>query len=170
MARGRKRLIAGWGLIAFGLAVTGAMVASRWFVAGTSLGPSWFVLAGAGFVTVSRENKPYGVLTGGQLFFRLYRPELVWTLPIADEGWDSVIYLWVVDLNRLSLPNRPTVWRVGFMLWPIILASFAAGTPILTIARRIRRRARLGQCVACGYALTGLAPGAPCPECGKRER
>ncbi len=67
-------------------------------------------------------------------------------------------------LRRDHLPIQP--------LW----GGFAANTAVnlgavallwygLTSLRRLRRR-RAGRCPACGYFLAGLAPGAPCPECG----
>lgn len=34
---------------------------------------------------------------------------------------------------------------------------------------RIRQRRAAGQCIHCGYYLTGLPAGGACPECGKKE-
>lgn len=69
-------------------------------------------------------------------------------------------------LGRLRLPFRPA-WG-GFLtdsavyatLWGLLL-SFPA------VLRRIIRRRR-GLCPRCAYDLTGLPPGSPCPECGRK--
>lgn len=69
--------------------------------------------------------------------------------------------------------TTPSICMVGVRtrIWPPI-AVFAA-YPILTFGRdRYRRRVRLcrkenGQCVECGYDLTGL-PEPRCPECGTK--
>lgn len=63
-----------------------------------------------------------------------------------------------------SLPLRP--------LWPALVANtvffFAAWLGVFEgIARLVRlRRRRRGLCEYCTYDLRGLAPAAPCPECG----
>jgi len=60
-------------------------------------------------------------------------------------------------------------YGIGVPLWlPLLLT----GT-ITALAWRAdllaRRRARIGKCIACDYALDGLPPDAPCPECGKHS-
>jgi hypothetical protein len=69
----------------------------------------------------------------------------------------------------LTLPYRP-IW-VGLLadvaFWSAPAACLILGPPF---ARAVGRRWRGGLCVACGYSLAGLAPGAPCPECGKSEQ
>jgi hypothetical protein len=63
-----------------------------------------------------------------------------------------------------ALPVRP--------IWPGVAADTAVYAGVwwlLLLApgqlrRRLRRRR--GRCTRCGYDLTGLTPGAPCPECG----
>jgi hypothetical protein len=68
-------------------------------------------------------------------------------------------------LRRNHLPIQP--------MW----AGFAANTALnlgvvgllwYGLRSLIRlRRIRAGRCAACGYSLAGLAPAAPCPECGR---
>lgn len=59
--------------------------------------------------------------------------------------------------RRLTIPT----WNLA--------APLAACTWLL--ARRHRRLSRLEnhQCPTCGYTLTGIAPTAPCPECGRPQ-
>ncbi|MGH7133345.1 MAG: hypothetical protein ACREJO_15535 [Phycisphaerales bacterium] len=57
--------------------------------------------------------------------------------------------------------------QVWITLWALALASFLSGGFLLWSARRARRRAMSGVCLKCGYDLSGLAAGSPCPECGK---
>ncbi len=73
-------------------------------------------------------------------------------------GW-----LWVPDWEHRSLISGVLV-TVHVPLW---MVQVVLAVPTAWLWRRDRRRARAGLCAACGYDLAGLAPSAPCPECGK---
>lgn len=61
------------------------------------------------------------------------------------------------------------VWP-GFAINTLFYATlFAIPAPLVLWLTR-RRRHRLGHCTNCNYNLTGLALGAPCPECGTLRR
>ncbi len=71
---------------------------------------------------------------------------------------------WYEAWKLRALPLRP-IWR-GLA----IDTAFYAGVSFLFLrgaaaARRAHRRRR-ARCTRCAYDLTGLQPGAPCPECG----
>jgi hypothetical protein len=52
---------------------------------------------------------------------------------------------------------------------PLLLTAIPAAILII-IEARLRRRSRIGYCPSCGYDCRGLAPLAPCPECGSAAR
>ncbi len=54
--------------------------------------------------------------------------------------------------------------NVAFWIVAIALPWLAA------VRCRMLIRQHRCQCIDCGYALSGLAPGSPCPECGRRMR
>lgn len=65
-----------------------------------------------------------------------------------------------------ALPLTP-VWpgfAVDVALWSAVGFVLTGGCGAL---RRLRRRRR-GQCLCCGYLLTGLPRGHACPECGRQ--
>jgi hypothetical protein len=81
---------------------------------------------------------------------------------MVRDGWST----WI---NPLWKPMRPFLGVHVYanqitipLIWPAVVLAI----PPAILWVRARRRARPG-CCACGYSLTGLAPGAPCPECGK---
>ncbi len=63
--------------------------------------------------------------------------------------------------------TRPPWWFVRLPLWIPTLA-FALPAAGFSAWKRFRREA--WQCRACRYDLRGLAPGTPCPECGRPAR
>ena len=105
----------------------------------------------------------------------------------------TVSYLWTTHEKRLEIISKtgcslqrqwnwycsprqvPMEWWGGIAgntgrtmiwvpLWPFVVAG---GTVSVLCWRRRRRLARIGCCKACGYSLSGLPAGAPCPECGR---
>jgi hypothetical protein len=123
-----------------------------------------------------------------------------WDPTLADGlGGSTLSQLsWASATNRQSMPSyypdgfainaapsiepqaemfllRNDLWRTRLPLW---WAALAAMVPWgLAVARlRVRlplarwRLARHHRCRFCGYSITGLPPGARCPECGETPR
>jgi hypothetical protein len=57
-----------------------------------------------------------------------------------------------------------------FPIATLLILPTVALSPIGMSAWKRKRRAALGQCLRCGYALSTLPQGAACPECGARSR
>jgi hypothetical protein len=83
-----------------------------------------------------------------------------------------------LTFSRITSRMRPygsgwhwDMWRwsrgqgvVGAPIWLFAVALSAGGVLMVVNGRRARRAP--SACVACGYDLRGLGPGAVCPECG----
>lgn len=59
-------------------------------------------------------------------------------------------------------------FRVVVPLWPLPLLAFLITAAAWRCDFIARRRARKGLCPACRYDRAGIAPDAPCPECGTK--
>ncbi|XVJ60911.1 MAG: hypothetical protein HEQ23_16585 [Tepidisphaera sp.] len=181
MARGRKRFIAGWGLVGLGLAGVGAIAVSSRY----SIGKSWAqdpsapssiyaLTLGRGQVSAAVLGEvPHpatndsingqNILAATQRAVRTRREDRVtlrWWRPDGigiAEGW-----------SERTVYGHHTGAIV--LLWPLVLIALASGTPLIVSARRVRRKTRSELCTACGYDMKGLAAGAGCPECGKAVR
>lgn len=101
--------------------------------------------------------------TGLGTFGSFRRPNRTYPGALHFKDWASLSSAGGVP-EPLVIPYRP-LW-LGLIADSLFYATiwFAAAT-LLAFTRRRLRRHRDG-CTACGYSLTGLAPGAPCPECG----
>ncbi len=79
-------------------------------------------------------------------------------------GFDSV---WSFDayVGNPALLNSPSI-AVPF--WSIAMALAVPTGVAWSLEFRKRRAVRTGHCPTCNYALSGLPPDTPCPECGKR--
>lgn len=85
-------------------------------------------------------------------------PPFKWTR--TESNWRLCGVSWTILV-------RPE-WRNYFFCIPLAyIAVLAAIVPVrsLILFRRRRRRERNGQCIHCGYDLTGNTSG-KCPECG----
>jgi hypothetical protein len=83
---------------------------------------------------------------------------------ILSEETGGKIPLTIFGARAPDLPAL-VLWP-GFALNTLIYAALAWSVWRLPFAVRRYRRRRRGRCVKCGYDRTGLAPAAPCPECG----
>ncbi len=85
---------------------------------------------------------------------------------------DGSVFAWYLDFDpaHIKYLNYVLANDSGSFAVPLWL-PLLAGAPLCWIliarSRSLRRRARLGACVSCGYLLTGNTSGV-CPECGTR--
>jgi hypothetical protein len=82
-----------------------------------------------------------------------------------EQSWHSRWHWWpgYLDLSVGTL----TIDNYWVPLW-MPAAGFAAPAAWLW-SRNLARRYKDGCCRKCGYALSGLAPATPCPECGTKR-
>ena len=67
-------------------------------------------------------------------------------------------------------PSGGLIRAIVIPLWVPFLLLAAPTAWLFYRDRRSVRWAAAGRCVGCGYDLSGLAPGAACPECGWRSQ
>ena len=65
----------------------------------------------------------------------------------------------------IALPTRPLA--LPFTLNTLFYAALLLGSTELVSTARRRHCARRNRCEHCNYDRAGLAPAAPCPECGR---
>lgn len=164
---GRKRWLAGWVLLALGVAIAAAWFPSRWWMFRYG-GHTWGFYLYCGTVTVSSQSwRPAAE-------FRA-RPA-----PSPSPGWK-----WTLDQDECDAGGSPLYYRVygsivglrfflygttsaracEVCLWAPAAAAVLSGGSLLWSAHRARHR-RTGRCWRCGYDMRSLAASAPCPECG----
>jgi hypothetical protein len=165
--RRRVRKVAKWTGAALCVLIVGAWAASRWVSVACS-------------ARTSTMNTTIMVRYGG-LMIGWYRmtPEhrdLAAALRVSSSL--GTIPLWQVQV----LPPALQAWgwwpwghkdtsnaqvRTGDVFLPLWMPFVLVFAPTAFLWQRDRRdRFGPGRCKKCGYSLTGLSPGSPCPECG----
>jgi hypothetical protein len=72
-----------------------------------------------------------------------------------------------IDASSRKPPPPPKLWHIEMPLWIPAALLAALALPMWWSVLHRRRAARAGTCPRCRYDLSGLPPGAPCPECGR---
>jgi hypothetical protein len=171
MARGRKRLIAGWGLVRASGILLVAILASRWIeVARLKSDNEWYLSLSRGMVAYG----PFIIVNFGSIeeqdmFTRLDPSGLVWKVKPEVYGKTLVLDTPVLTIERprgRKSAGAPFQIYIQFMLWPLALSAASLGTGMILWGKR-RGSSSRDHCLTCGYDMKGLAAGAGCPECGK---
>lgn len=164
--RPRRRIhkVARWGgLIAAGLVAAIWLGSARWcagwvtYPAGVQ-NPAIRLYIERGLLGVGVWNQER-LDTG--LWFRRYPSDVVVNLPdgLVQARHDHRLrwnFKWVAIIRIMWIP----LWAPFSLL--VVLAALAWRPDIVAARRRGR-----GHCRTCNYDRSGLAPSAPCPECGQ---
>lgn len=144
-------------LLALAVMVVGAWLASGW----------WYAQVRAGFGEVKVSNGRVSLLVwndqGGRLMKEFgYKGDGVFAIAPGDRGWLA----WADWGNAGRFASRPLA-DVRYVRIPLWMLLVPIGGAALWRWALLRRPARAGRCLACGYDLKGLAAGSGCPECGE---
>jgi hypothetical protein len=153
--RGRRRRLAGWGLM--GCAV---LLATVWVFSAVV---PWSVRIGAcevrvqcGLLVVRRND---GLVAANYASVALVRASIAQHQVKRELDWmrSSSVEMWWWRWRT------GPAWHVGAPIWAMAVAVGAVGMGMIRWGWDQRRK---GVCAACGYDLRGLGMGAVCPECG----
>ncbi len=175
MAHGRRRIWAGAGLVGLGVLAGAAVIASRWYgfayeypaynpasdcVIGLThgrLGWSSFLRQGSTPAAVGQflvyEPPPRGpvlLLRDVRKIFQLSH----------NQGFQWLRLCCYISNSQVPYKSFEMV------AWPIPVLLLGVGVVPLWSGGRQRRRWGRGQCLRCGYDLSGTPAPTPCPECG----
>jgi hypothetical protein len=113
----------------------------------------------------------------GSLYLSECKPS-EWSTPLV--GWQSGANIsWVNNTERSwtwtwwvwgDIPNDGRSDAHVYSVWPVSPLLCVVGAALFFPGYRAARRTRRQQCPRCAYSLAGIAPGAPCPECGTVTR
>jgi hypothetical protein len=86
------------------------------------------------------------------------------------EHWVALAPQWSTSWHREHRQVGTLTFksRYRFPLWPALVATLAVAAVAWGVAAR--GRCRTPSVCRCGYDLTGLPPGSPCPECAAIPR
>lgn len=149
MRRARIRKTIKWGGLFVTVLMVAVCVASVWWSGGwclTSRHRDAFAVRGGALFIVSDENLAAGIDAQCNTVFRYSYP-----------------YQW-----RFDWGFGAGSWAVFIPLWAPILVSALITAAAWRSDLLARRRARTGHCLKCNYNRVGIAPDAPCPECGTK--
>lgn len=120
--------------------------------------------SGFGFVQVADSSERGVAIWSGCLVVQTSRHLIPFEAPVdigrfQDGGWHMGWCLWLMEGDRNG-------WIAIIPMWAPLIVVGGLTLLLWRHDTRARRRARLNQCVRCGYDRAGLVAGAPCPECG----
>jgi hypothetical protein len=89
---------------------------------------------------------------------------------VARRTWECLFVIVMFALACLLLPKLDAAWNDAPLGAHVAILTIVLPLAIVGIVRDVRTRRRKkrgdrGECLACGYSLTGNASGV-CPECG----
>ncbi len=120
---------------------------------------AWIGSAWRAFASPTFGPHQFGVGRGA-LFWVAYPPGRPIFESFAFHPTLGPFFWWFrYEANAISYMLAIPLWP--FLLLTLIVTGFAWRADLIA-----RRRAMLGKCAKCGYARSGLPPGAVCPECG----
>jgi len=144
--------------------IIGVTIASKWW----SVTCTWYIEnsgsraieVGGGTVEFKRYTLQVGLQSGWRLE-RCYAWEWGWGDRTTRAGQRS----WYCGFEYVAVSHW-TVYGMS-LIYPALLCG---GLLMGFWLREWRERCRTGAnaCSACGYDLSGLSKGAPCPECGEK--
>lgn len=158
MARGRKRLVLGWGMVGGSVLCAVLFLASLWGTCNLGYGVLGLRVQ-SGLIEVLYSQS----LSGWGFYSNWNSPHpVLWWLNLP--GWDVSVGVaeaaWVAEIGEGIRVN------VRVELWALFIATITAGAWAVRSGRRLSHSGETRRCGQCRDDRSGFNSTTPCPECG----